>query len=255
MSGDDLWQRLRAGDASARDELVRRHLPLVRHLASRFAAPGLELEDLVQAGCVGLLKAIDRFDPSRGLQFSTYAVPVILGEIRRHLRDEAGAVRVSRRGQELARAARRVRARLAQELGREPTVREVAAAVGADAADVVAALEATRPPVSVFAPAGEGEDAPELVDLLAAGDEEAGYRRALVSELLQRLDPRLRRILVLRYFGDLTQGEIARDVGVSQGQVSRLERQALERLRALAAGGDVPPAMPGDGNSPSARPY
>lgn len=230
----DLWRRARAGDAEARAELVARHLPLVRHLAGRFVAAGLDVDDLVQAGSIGLLKAIDRFDPERGLQFSTYAVPVILGELRRHLREQAGGLRVSRAGRALARAARQARQRLTQELGREPSVRELAAAVGAEPAEVLAALEATQPAVSLFRAVGDDEDPGALVDLLAADDGESAFRRAVLADLLARLPPRLRAILLLRYLEDRTQSEVARAVGLSQGQVSRLERQALERLRALA---------------------
>lgn len=213
---------------------MRRNLPLVKHLAARFATPGLDLEDLVQVGSIGLIKAVERFEPERGLRFSTYAVPVILGEIRRYLRDEAGTVKVTRGGQELARAARRERTRLAQELGREPTARELAAALGTEPAEVLAALEATRPPASVFQQMGDDEDPGQLLDLLSDEDGEIAFRRALIANLLERLEPRLRRILLLRYFADRTQTEIAEEVGLSQGQVSRLERQALERLRELA---------------------
>lgn len=235
MTGDhDLWRRLRGGDPGAREELVRRHLPLVRHLASRFAAPALDLDDLVQVGCIGLLKAIDRFDPDRGLQFSTYAVPVILGELRRHLREQAAALKISRGGRELARAARQARQRLAQQLGREPSARELAEAVGADPAELVAALEATQPAVSLFQAVGDDEDPGELLDVLAADDGESAFRRAVLADLMARLEPRLRAILLLRYLADRTQTEVARAVGLSQGQVSRLERQALARLRALA---------------------
>lgn len=235
---EDLWRRVRAGDGDARERLVERHLGLVRHLAQRFARAGLDPEDLVQTGSIGLLKAIDRFDPGRGLQFSTYAVPVILGEIRRYLREQAGAVKVTRGGQELARAARQARARLAQELGREPTVREVAAALGTDVAELLAVLEATRPPASLGAEAGEGDEGLPLLERLADDQGEVAFARAVLADLLARLEPRLRRILVLRYLADRTQEEIGRAVGLSQGQVSRLEREAIARLRALAAGED-----------------
>lgn len=221
-----LLARARAGDGEARAAAVAANLGLVRHLARRFPCPGLE-EDLFQVGCLGLVKAVDRFDPWSGNRFSTYGVPVILGEIRAFLRGD-GPVGLGRAARGLARRARRAEGELRVCLGRDPTLREVAAAVGADAADLAAVLEAAAAPVSLQGPAGGG-DAQPLEESLRSGDlweEGLALRHALA-----RLPDAERRVLALRYFLDRTQQEVADQLGVSQSHVSRLERRALARLR------------------------
>jgi len=237
-AGDEarLGRRARRGDAAAREALVARHLGLVRHVAARFRSTGIDPEDLEQVAALGLVKAVNGFDPDRGLRFSTYAVPVITGEILRFLRDD-GPVHITRGARALARRARRVQEELRQSLGREPTLDEVAAAVGAPRDDVLLALEALDRPVSLEASleSHDGEAAPLLERLAAGGDTaEDGQRRALVADLLQRLDPVERRMVVLRFFDDLTQEEIAGRLGVSQSHVSRVLSRALRRLRAWA---------------------
>lgn len=203
---------------------IEKHFPLVWSLVNRLGVRGPEREDLFGAGCLGLVKAWKRFDPNAGTAFSTYAVPVILGEMQRFLREGRG-IRVPRSARDLVVRARRARARLAQERGEEPSVGEVAAAVGVHPADLVAAEEACLPPRSledggrpVFAPGQPGAE--DSLDLALA---------------LARLEPRERAIIQGRYFEELTQQEVAARLGISQSQVSRLEQKALARLRGLLA--------------------
>jgi len=235
---DDEVRRLvalaQAGDKPARDQLVEGNLRLVRSLVSRFSASGADPEDLFQIGCIGLLKAIDRFDLSYDVRFSTYAVPLIMGEIRRYLRDD-GPMRVSRSLKQLAQQARKVRERLSLELQRDPTVAEVAEELGVNPEDVVEALEGVRPPASIHQTVHEGDGDPiYLLDQLAAEDgqrEGVWLDRVALREGLQRLDERERMVILLRFFRDKTQTEVASLLGCSQVQVSRLERRALERIR------------------------
>lgn len=238
------------GDAAARERVVQSHLRLVWDIVRRFFRSGVEADDLFQLGCLGLVKAIERYDPAYGTKFSTYAVPLVLGEIRRFLRDDA-PVRVARPIKELAGRALHKREELTQSLGREPTVAEVAASLAVDPADLAEALEAALPPVSLFRDAGDdGGDSLYLIDQLAArGDvaataagrpsrdaglgDPAFLESLALQEALARLDARSRDLLMLRFFEDRTQAEVGGMLGVSQVQVSRLERQALLKLRAI----------------------
>lgn len=222
--------RARQGDAAAREQLVALHLPLVRHVARRFIGFGRDLDDLVQAGTLGLLQAIDGFDPERGYQFSTYAVPVVVGEIRRFLRD-SDPVGLGRAQRARVAAIRRAAALLEQELERHPTADEIARRLGCDVAEVVFALEGAHAPVSLDAPVGEEPDADPR--LARVGNEASIDWSDVVAvrEALSQLPPRLRTIVTLRFFRDRTQAEVALVVGLSQPQVSRLERLALAELR------------------------
>ena len=224
----------RDGDEHAREQVLVELLPLVRALASRYAGRGESLEDLIQVGSIGLIKAVDRFDVDRGVDISSYAVPTIVGEIRRHFRDKAWAMHVPRRLKELSVRLSRVLDELTNELGRSPTVPELAAAVGAEEEDVVDALDSanaysTR---SLQAPFEEGGD-DYLADKL--GTEDAGYTEvedgALVQAGLDALDERERQIVELRFFEEMTQSQIAAEIGVSQMHVSRLLRRALATMR------------------------
>jgi RNA polymerase sporulation-specific sigma factor len=226
------------GDRAARERIVAANLGLVRHVVRRFRAMGLaEEEELFQVGVLGLLKAVDRFDPERGTRLSTYAVPLILGEIQRYLRDVAPAG-PGRGAQRLAQAARAAEERLAQQLRRPPTVAEVAAELGVSAGELAAALEAARRPASLdeVAPSPEGEGRPLHERLPAPGGE---WDRALVRVLLARLPPRERQILVLRYYRDLSQAEVGALLGLSQPQVSRVEQRALQALRRAWLGAEA----------------
>ena len=230
-----LLRRAREGDTAARDRAVEANLRLVHSIVARFAASGHDPEDLFQIGCVGLVKAVDRFDLSLGLQFSTYAVPMIIGEIRRYLRD-TGPLKVSRSLKQLAIQAKKKREELTCELSREPTVPEIAQALGVSREDLVEAMEGLLQPSSFFEVTHEGDGDPIfLIDqIAAAGDEESDQiDRLALREVLRKMDPRDRQIILLRYFREKTQAQVAEFLGVSQVQISRLERRALQNMRNL----------------------
>lgn len=230
-----LIESYRGGDEKARDTLVERYLPLVRSLAARYAGRGEPHEDLVQVGSIGLLLAIERFDTGRQVQFTTYAVPTIVGEIQRHYRDRAWALHVPRRMKELSARVTRAIEREAARLGRSPTIAELARATGAEEDEVVEALQtsgaySTR---SLSQPLGRLGDDETIQDVL--GTEDEGFAEvedgALVETGLDALDERERRIVELRFFQGLTQSEIAEQIGISQMHVSRLLRRALQVMR------------------------
>jgi RNA polymerase sigma-B factor len=235
---DQLFVRCRNGeDQRAREQLVERYLPLARQLARRYQRADEPLDDLVQVASLGLLKAIDRFDAERQVVFSSYAVPTILGELKRHFRDRTWSVRVPRDLQEMALRVDRTVTSLALNLHRQPSVGEIAEAVGASEEQVLEALEAAGAyrASSLDAPrGGHDEDAGESV-ADAFGTDEEGFeraeKRATLEPLLARVSERERMVLQLRFAEDLTQAEIGARIGVSQMQVSRLIRQALVRLR------------------------
>ena len=231
-----LLEDYRAGDQSARDQIVEQFMPLVRKIASRYAGRGEPMEDLVQVGSIGLVLAIERFDVERGVKFTTYAVPTIVGEIQRHFRDRAWAVHVPRRMKELSlKLARTIEAATA-DLGRAPTIAELAVDTGLEEEEVVEALEtyhaySTR---SLSQPLGLGDsDEGTVEDLFGAP--EAGYEEVehgvLLESGLAALDERERVIVELRFFEGLTQSEIAARVGISQMHVSRLLRRSLAVMR------------------------
>jgi RNA polymerase sigma-B factor len=228
----------RTGDRRLRDELVEEHAPLAHFLASRFANRGESRDDLVQVALVGLFKAVERFDPGRGLQFSTFATPTILGELKRHFRDRGWAVRVPRRVQELHLQLGRIISTLGQEEGRSPTPAEVAERAGVSEEAVLEAMEAGSlyRLVSLDGSVAPDDEGNELSACL--GDDDPEFERiehrSELAELLSVLPARERRIVELRFFESLTQSEIAERVGVSQMHVSRLLTRSLERLRAEA---------------------
>ena len=222
-------------DPAAREALVDRFLPLARQLARRYQRAGEPLDDLIQVASLGLLKAIERFDPQRETAFSSFAVPTILGELKRHFRDKGWSVRVPRDLQELAVKVDRVGEDMARELGRAPTPAEIAERVGATPEQVLEAREAAGAyrAVSLDRPRNEDEDEGELVD--AFGSEDHGFAvaedAATVQRLMRVLSEREREVLRLRFEEDLTQSEIGDIVGVSQMHVSRLIRQSIAHLR------------------------
>jgi RNA polymerase sigma-B factor len=218
-----------------RGELVELHLPLVEYLARRFRNRGEWLDDLTQVATIGLIKSIDRFDLSRGVEFSTYATPTIVGEIKRHFRDKGWAVRVPRRLQELKLALTKAISDLAQRLGRAPTVAELAAHLQMSEEDVLEGLESANAysTVSLDAPDSGEDDAPAVAESLGMLDdalEGVEYRESL-KPLLEQLPPREKRILLLRFFGNMTQSQIATELGISQMHVSRLLARTLAQLR------------------------
>jgi RNA polymerase sigma-B factor len=228
-------------DPVDREMLIERFLPLARQLARRYQRPEEPFDDLFQVACLGLVKAIDRFDLEREVAFSSYAVPTILGEIKRYFRDRTWSVRVPRDLQELALKVDRAVADLALDLHRQPTVEEISEKVRVEPEDVLEALEASGAyrATSLEAPRGGGED--DVGDTLGdtLGTEEGGFvlaeHRATIAHLMKSLSPREREVLRLRFEEDLTQGEIGERIGVSQMQVSRIIRQSLGRLRSFAS--------------------
>jgi RNA polymerase sigma-B factor len=227
----------RSRDPQLRDRLVTAHLGLAEYLARRFTNRGEPLDDLVQVASLALLKAIDRFDPERGLEFSTYATPTIVGELKRHFRDKGWAVRVPRRVQELHLRLGAVVSTLTQDLGRSPTIPEVAHAARVSEEEVLEAIEAGHAYrfTSLDAPVA-GEEEGSLAEQVGGHDtglDDAEHRAAL-SPLIANLPPRERTILHLRFFQGLTQSEIAGRLGISQMHVSRLLARSLAQLRAQA---------------------
>ncbi len=222
------------GRRQVRDTLVRLHLPLVEHLARRFKNRGEPYDDLVQVATIGLIKAIDRYDPERGVEFSTFATPTIVGEIKRWFRDKSWAVRVPRRLQELRIAIGNASADLTQELGRSPTVSELADHLGATEDDVLEGLESATAYNTLSLDAPENaEDDRSPVDSMGQEDEAllSVENREALRPLLAGLTDRERRILLLRFFAGMTQSQIAAEVGISQMHVSRLLARTLARLR------------------------
>jgi RNA polymerase sigma-B factor len=224
------------GDLAAREQLIEQYMSLVRSLARRYSYRGEQLDDLVQIGAIGLIKAIDRFDIERGVELTTYATPNIIGEIKRHFRDKGWAVRVPRGLQELNVQLSRQIEELTVELGRSPTIPELAKAAGAEEEEVLEALESGRAYSSVSLSAAGGQDEQgELDPLESLGAEEPQYEvsedRAVLAPGFRVLDERERKILHLRFFSGLTQSQIAQQIGISQMHVSRLIRRALEKIR------------------------
>ena len=222
----------RDGDRSAREQALVELMPLVRSLAARYAGRGEPLDDLVQVGAVGLIKAVDRFDVTRGVEFTSYGVPTIVGEIRRHFRDRAWAMHVPRRIKELSVRLSRVLDELTTTLGRSPTIAEIAQAAAVDEEDVIDALDASHAYAtrSLDAPSAGGDP---FADGLAGAD--PGFDgvddRWVLSAGLEALDARARRIVELRFFEERTQSQIAAELGISQMHVSRLLRDAMQRMR------------------------
>jgi RNA polymerase sigma-B factor len=223
------------GDLAAREQLIERYMSLVRSLARRYAYRGEQLDDLVQIGAIGLIKAIDRFDLNRGVELTTYATPNIIGEIKRHFRDRGWSVRVPRGLQELNVQLSRLVEELTVQLERSPTITELAKAANVEEEEVLEALESGRAYSSLSLSVGASGDDDEIDPLEAIGTEEHQYEvsedRAVLEPGFRVLDSRERRILHLRFFEGLTQSQIAQQIGISQMHVSRLIRRSLEKIR------------------------
>ena len=230
-----LFPLVHSGDMRAREEFIRGNLRLVLSVLQRFQHRGENVDDLFQVGCIGLIKALDHFDVTQNVRFSTYAVPMIIGEIRRYLRDN-NAIRVSRSLRDIAYKSLSARDRLQAELGREPTVQEIARKLELSAEDVTLALEAIQDPVSLCEPiGGEGADALTIGDQVRDDNVSAEnwLQNIAIREAMNRLNEREQRILNLRFFQGRTQMEVAGEIGISQAQVSRLEKAALSHMRKL----------------------
>ena len=228
----ELLRAARAGNAAARQKMIQGNLRLVLSVVQKFAGRGENLDDLFQVGCIGLIKAIDNFDPALNVRFSTYGVPMIVGEIRRFLRDN-NPVRVSRSIRDLAYHAMQARAELQKQTGREPRVSEIAEKVGAAPENVAMALESVVEPASLYEPVySDGDESVALLDRVPeASGEESWISSIMFKDTVRALGARERRIIALRYLSGKTQVQVAREIGISQAQVSRLEKGALCRIR------------------------
>ncbi len=228
--------------AACREELVRLHLPLVDHCARRFINRGEPLDDLVQVGTIGLIKSVDRFDNDRGVEFSTYATPTILGEIKRYFRDKGWAIRVPRRLQELRMSIGAITGGMAQDLGRSPTPREIAEKLGVSVEEVMEGIESANAYSTLSLDAGDSttEDGARtsMLDSLGMDDEALAHVeiRESIKPLIEQLPSREKRILMLRFFRGMTQSQIADEIGVSQMHVSRLLNRTLAELRTSLSG-------------------
>ncbi|KQL49231.1 RNA polymerase sigma-F factor [Brevibacillus choshinensis] len=227
----DLIAKSQAGDVDARELLVNSNIRLVWSVVQRFINRGYEADDLFQIGCIGLLKAVDKFDLSYDVRFSTYAVPMIIGEIQRFLRDD-GTVKVSRSLKETANKVRRAKDELYKQFGRAPTIAEVAEAVGITPEEVVFAQEASRAPSSIHETVFENDGDPiTLIDQIADEGVNKWFEKIALKDAISRLTEREQLIVYLRYYKDQTQSEVAERLGISQVQVSRLEKRILLTIK------------------------
>ncbi len=233
-SNEELLERLSMGDERAADELVENNMGLVYSIVRRYANRRYEIEDLNQIGAIGLIKAVKKFDISFGVKFSTYAVPMITGEIKRFLRDD-GAIKVSRSIKETAIKARRAEELLRKRLDRNPTISEISEECGIEESEIAESFEATITPESLQGIYNEGENNDKGISLIekiaADSGEEKIVDRMFIEEVLKELSEREYTIIVMRYFRGKTQSDIAKVIGVSQVQVSRIEKKAIERIR------------------------
>lgn len=230
---DELFKRIKNGDKSAREEFIRGNLRLVLSVIQRFNNRGEHVDDLFQVGCIGLIKAIDNFDLSQNVKFSTYAVPMIIGEIRRYLRDN-NSIRVSRSLKDTAYKALQAKEKLTNKLSRDPSVSEIAEEMNIPREDVILALDAIQDPISLFESVyHDGGDAIYVMDQVSdeKNNDESWLENISINEAISRLSERERMIIDLRFFRGRTQMEVAEEIGISQAQVSRLEKAALKHMR------------------------
>lgn len=229
---ETLLRRVREGDQEARQQMINGNLRLVLSVVQKFANRGENLDDLFQVGCIGLIKAIDHFDPTLNVRFSTYGVPMIIGEIRRFLRDN-NSIRVSRSMRDTAYKAMQIKERLTGENMREPTIEQIAKEMDRPTEDVVFALEAIVEPVSLYEPVySDGGDTIYVMDQIGdSSDDKSWLEEIVLKESIEKLGEREKKILSLRYMLGKTQMEVAKEIGISQAQVSRLEKGALEKIK------------------------
>ena len=227
-----LIERVREGDKQAENRMVEENMGLVYSIARRFLNRGYDAEDLTQIGAIGLIKAVKKFNPEFNVQFSTYAVPMITGEIKRFLRDD-GAVKISRTLKENAMKGWRCEELLRRKLNRQPTINEISKESGIDAESLIEAFEAATPPESIYyCVYDNGDKEIRLLDTITGEEIEDGViNKVMIDDILSRLTEREKEIILLRYFRGKTQSEIAKIIGVSQVQISRIEKKAIERIR------------------------
>lgn len=230
---DALFERIKNGDSSAREEFINGNLRLVLSVIQRFSGRGENMDDLFQVGCIGLMKSIDNFDSSYNVKFSTYAVPMIIGEVRRYLRDN-NSIRVSRSLRDIAYKALKAREELMNKNEKDPTVEEIAKVLGIEKEDVVQALDAIQDPMSLYEPIyNDGGDAIFVIDQVSdeKSVDENWLEKISLKEAMKKLGSREKHILNLRFFKGRTQMEVAQEIGISQAQVSRLEKTALKQVK------------------------
>ena len=230
---EELLKKIKQGDANAREQFIKGNLRLVLSIVQRFNQSNENIDDLFQIGCIGMIKAIDNFDLSQNVQFSTYAVPMILGEIKRYLRDN-NSIRVSRSMRDTAYKAIYTKEKLTKLRQKEPTINEIASEIGVPKEDIVLALEAVQTPVSLYEPVyNDGGDTLYVLDQVSDKKdcEENRVSRISLKEAVEKLSPREKRIITMRFFECKTQMETAAEIGISQAQVSRLEKMALKSMR------------------------
>jgi RNA polymerase sporulation-specific sigma factor len=231
---EELFKRILQGDKEARESYIKGNLRLVLSVIQRFNNRGEQMDDLFQVGCIGLIKAIDNFDINQNVKFSTYAVPMIIGEIRRYLRDN-NSIRVSRSLRDTAYKALQVKEKLINKNSKEPTITEIAEELGMPKEEVVFALDAIQDPISLFEPVyhESGGDALSIMDQVSdeKNQDEIWLENIALNEAMQKLNEREKHILSLRFFEGKTQMEVAEEIGISQAQVSRLEKTALKHMR------------------------
>ena len=228
----ELLKKAKAGDKKAREEMINGNLRLVLSVVQKFSGRGESPDDLFQVGCIGLIKAIDNFDPNLDVKFSTYGVPMIIGEIRRFLRD-SNSVRVSRSMRDIAYKAMQIKESFINEHGREPKVEEIAKEMGVPKSQVVVALEAIVEPISLYEPVySDSGDTIYMMDQISDKNSESSWHEEIsLKEAIKVLSPREKRILTMRFFDGRTQMDVASQIGISQAQVSRLEKGALQKIK------------------------
>ena len=230
---DELFIKIKQGDEEARTEFIRGNLRLVLSVIQRFYGRGENADDLFQIGCIGLIKSIDNFDLSQGVQFSTYAVPMIIGEIRRYLRDN-NSIRVSRSVRDLAYKTIQFKDKYNKENGREPSIEEIAKELGVEKEEIAASLDAIQDPVSLQEPIyNDGSESIYIMDQVkdTKNNDENWTETMTIAEALKKLTDKEKNIIIRRYFDGRTQMEVADEIGISQAQVSRLEKNALEHIK------------------------
>ena len=225
-------KKCREGDLEARNKLIEKNMRLVAHIVKKYACADRDTEDLLSVGTIGLIKAVKKFNPEFNVQFSTYAVPMITGEIKRFLRDD-GAVKISRTLKENAMKGWRCEELLRRKLNRQPTINEISKESGIDAESLIEAFEAATPPESIYESVYDnGDKEIRLLDTITGEEIEDGViNKVMIDDILSRLTEREKEIILLRYFRGKTQSEIAKIIGVSQVQISRIEKKAIERIR------------------------
>ncbi len=231
----ELIQLSQNGDREAKNKLVENNIGLIRSVLRGFMNRGYEVDDLFQIGSIGLLKAIDKFDTSFNVKFSTYAVPMIVGEIKRFLRDD-GLIKVSRSLKQVAGQAKRAEDMLSKRLGREPTIQEISEEINVEAEEVVMALESSYHPEYLYNVIHQDDGAPlYLIDKISIDEDsqEEILDSIFLKEILNKLEPRDRQVIILRYFKDKTQTEVAKELGISQVQVSRIEKRIIDDIRGM----------------------